>query len=82
MAQRTQLASSELGSTGLDITGVGLGAWAIGGTGSEFGWGRRRVPLPTTAAANELLMRAGALGYEHRDIACVRRVLVELVREQ
>jgi len=33
------LATTELGSTGLQITRVGLGAWAIGGGGWEFGWG-------------------------------------------
>jgi aryl-alcohol dehydrogenase-like predicted oxidoreductase len=34
-----QLATTELGSTGLQITRVGFGAWAIGGGGWEFGWG-------------------------------------------
>jgi len=29
----------ELGATGLTITPVGLGTWAIGGGGWEFGWG-------------------------------------------
>ena len=28
--QKTQLASTELGSTGLEITPIGFGAWAIG----------------------------------------------------
>jgi aryl-alcohol dehydrogenase-like predicted oxidoreductase len=37
--EQTQLATTELGSTGMDITRVGLGAWAIGGGGWEFGWG-------------------------------------------
>src|SRR3954453_17791399 len=27
------------GTTGLQITSVGFGAWAIGGGGWEFGWG-------------------------------------------
>jgi aryl-alcohol dehydrogenase-like predicted oxidoreductase len=35
----TTLAKTELGSTGLEITRVGFGAWAIGGGGWEFGWG-------------------------------------------
>ena len=39
--QQTQLARTELGSTGLEITGVGLGAWAIGGSGYDWGWGRQ-----------------------------------------
>ena len=37
--QTTQLKTAQLGSTGLDITRVGFGAWAIGGGGWEFGWG-------------------------------------------
>lgn len=35
----TQLTTAQLGSTDLQITRVGLGAWAIGGGGWEFGWG-------------------------------------------
>lgn len=35
----TRLTTAELGGTGLQITRVGLGAWAIGGGGWEFGWG-------------------------------------------
>jgi aryl-alcohol dehydrogenase-like predicted oxidoreductase len=37
--QRTQLKTTQLGDTGLQITRVGFGAWAIGGGGWEFGWG-------------------------------------------
>jgi aryl-alcohol dehydrogenase-like predicted oxidoreductase len=37
--ERTQLRTTQLGSTGLEITRVGLGAWAIGGGGYEWGWG-------------------------------------------
>jgi aryl-alcohol dehydrogenase-like predicted oxidoreductase len=39
--QKTQLATTELGATGLEITQVGFGAWAIGGGDWEFGWGRQ-----------------------------------------
>jgi aryl-alcohol dehydrogenase-like predicted oxidoreductase len=35
----TLLATTELGHTGLEITRVGFGAWAIGGGGWQFGWG-------------------------------------------
>ncbi|HUZ28957.1 MAG TPA: aldo/keto reductase [Solirubrobacteraceae bacterium] len=35
----TQLTSTQLGETGLEVTRLGLGAWAIGGGGWEFGWG-------------------------------------------
>jgi aryl-alcohol dehydrogenase-like predicted oxidoreductase len=37
--QQTRLKTSELGGTGMRITRVGFGAWAIGGGGWEFGWG-------------------------------------------
>ncbi len=37
--QKTQLRTGPLGATGLEITRVGFGAWAIGGGGWEFGWG-------------------------------------------
>ena len=37
--QPTQLATTQLGNTRLEITRVGFGAWAIGGGGWEFGWG-------------------------------------------
>ena len=30
-----------LGSSGIEITTVGLGAWAIGGGGWSFGWGKQ-----------------------------------------
>jgi aryl-alcohol dehydrogenase-like predicted oxidoreductase len=36
---KTQLKTTQLGATGLEITRVGFGAWAIGGGGWEFGWG-------------------------------------------
>jgi aryl-alcohol dehydrogenase-like predicted oxidoreductase len=37
--QTTQLKTTELGQTGLEITRVGFGAWAIGGGDWEHGWG-------------------------------------------
>jgi aryl-alcohol dehydrogenase-like predicted oxidoreductase len=37
--EQTQLPMEALGSTGLQITRIGVGAWAIGGGGWEFGWG-------------------------------------------
>jgi aryl-alcohol dehydrogenase-like predicted oxidoreductase len=35
----TALRTAELGNTGLEITRVGFGAWAIGGGGYDWGWG-------------------------------------------
>jgi aryl-alcohol dehydrogenase-like predicted oxidoreductase len=37
--QTAELPTTQLGETGLDITRIGFGAWAIGGGGWEFGWG-------------------------------------------
>src|SRR5919197_3861268 len=39
MHRHTTLTTTELGTTSLQITRVGFGAWAIGGGGWEFGWG-------------------------------------------
>ena len=36
---RIKLETAALGETGLEITRVGFGAWALGGGGWEFGWG-------------------------------------------
>jgi aryl-alcohol dehydrogenase-like predicted oxidoreductase len=36
---KTSLKTTQLGQTGMEITRVGFGAWAIGGGGWEFGWG-------------------------------------------
>jgi len=40
------------------------------------------VPLPTTAAANDLLTLARGLGYERRDVSGAREVLAELADER
>jgi aryl-alcohol dehydrogenase-like predicted oxidoreductase len=37
--QQAELRTGPLGATGLRISRVGLGAWAIGGGGWQFGWG-------------------------------------------
>jgi aryl-alcohol dehydrogenase-like predicted oxidoreductase len=39
MSKTAQLATTELGDTGLRISRVGFGAWAIGGAGWDWGWG-------------------------------------------
>jgi aryl-alcohol dehydrogenase-like predicted oxidoreductase len=36
---KTGLPTRPLGTTGMEITRVGFGAWAIGGAGYAFGWG-------------------------------------------
>src|ERR671923_1007893 len=37
--EKTQLRTTRFGNTGLEITRVGFGAWAIGGGGYDWGWG-------------------------------------------
>src|SRR5919108_4225771 len=37
--EKTQLRTTALGDTGLEITRVGFGAWALGGGGYDWGWG-------------------------------------------
>src|SRR4030088_2825014 len=37
--RQTQLKTARLGGTGLEITRIGFGAWALGGGGWEFAWG-------------------------------------------
>ena len=37
--EKTSLKTAALGQTGLEITRVGFGAWAIGGGGYDWGWG-------------------------------------------
>jgi len=39
--ETAQLKTTPLGASGLEITRVGLGAWAIGGGGYDWGWGRQ-----------------------------------------
>ena len=36
---RTELRTTRLGGTGLEITRVGFGAWALGGANYDWGWG-------------------------------------------
>jgi aryl-alcohol dehydrogenase-like predicted oxidoreductase len=78
--QQTQLATRELGSTGLEITRVGFGAWAIGGGGWEFGWGRQDDD-ESVAAIHQALEQginwidtAAAYGFGHSE-EVVGRVL-------
>jgi aryl-alcohol dehydrogenase-like predicted oxidoreductase len=64
--QRTQLRTTELGTTGMEITSVGFGAWAIGGGGWEFGWGAQ-----DDEASIETIHRALELGVNWIDTAAV-----------
>ena len=62
--QTAQLETAQLGSTGLEITRVGFGAWAIGGGGWEFGWGPQQ-----DVESIEAIERALELGVNWIDTA-------------
>src|SRR3954462_5960315 len=41
--------TKQLGNSDLCITPIGFGAWAVGGSGWEFGWGAQDDPAPVAA---------------------------------
>ncbi len=69
----TQLKTTPLGSTGLDITRIGFGAWAIGGGGWEFGWGPQEDDESVAAIHRALeqginwIDTAAAYGFGHSE---------------
>jgi aryl-alcohol dehydrogenase-like predicted oxidoreductase len=71
--QGTQLATRALGGTGLEITRVGFGAWALGGGGWEFGWGPQRDDESIAAIGRALELgvnwidTAAAYGFGHSE---------------
>jgi aryl-alcohol dehydrogenase-like predicted oxidoreductase len=78
--QTTQLKTTQLGSTGLEITRIGFGAWAIGGGGWEFGWGPQEDDRSIAAIHHALeqgvnwIDTAAAYGFGHSE-AVVGRAL-------
>ena len=62
----TVLRTRQLGETGMEITRVGFGAWAIGGGGWEFGWGHQEDDDSIAA-----IHRALGLGVNWIDTAAV-----------
>jgi aryl-alcohol dehydrogenase-like predicted oxidoreductase len=83
---RTSPATTQLGTTGLEITRVGFGAWAIGGGGWEFGWGPQDDANSVAAIERALELginwidTAAAYGFGHSE-QVVGRAL-EGVRER
>jgi aryl-alcohol dehydrogenase-like predicted oxidoreductase len=78
--QLTTLPKAQLGDTGLDITHVGFGAWAIGGGGWEAGWGPQDDGESVAAIERALELgvnwidTAAAYGFGHSE-EIVRRAL-------
>ena len=71
--QTTQLKTAPLGATGLEITRIGFGAWAIGGGGWEFGWGPQEDDQSVAAIHHALAQginwidTAAAYGFGHSE---------------
>src|SRR3954454_14739082 len=69
----TQLKTTSLGATGLEITRIGFGAWAIGGAGWEFGWGPQEDDESVAAIQRALAQginwidTAAAYGFGHSE---------------
>ena len=78
--QKTQLKTAPLGTTGLEITRIGFGAWAIGGGGWEAGWGPQDDDESVAAIVHALeqgvnwIDTAAAYGFGHSE-RIVGRVL-------
>jgi aryl-alcohol dehydrogenase-like predicted oxidoreductase len=83
----TPLETTLLGKTGLDITRVGLGAWAIGGGGWEMGWGPQADDDSVAAIHRALQLgvnwidTAAAYGFGHSE-QVVGRALAGLPEDQ
>jgi aryl-alcohol dehydrogenase-like predicted oxidoreductase len=85
--ERTQLQTTELGQTGMQITRVGVGAWAIGGGGWEFGWGPQDDDESLAAIEHALdqginwIDTAAAYGFGHSE-QIVGRALEGIASDQ
>jgi aryl-alcohol dehydrogenase-like predicted oxidoreductase len=75
--------TAALGDTGLDITRIGFGAWAIGGGDWEFGWGAQEDEESIAAIHHALdlgvnwIDTAAAYGFGHSE-EVVGRALEEV----
>jgi predicted aldo/keto reductase-like oxidoreductase len=78
-----------LGRSGCAVSALALGTMTFGRETEERDsqaqldrfldvGGDLKVPLPSTAVADDVLSAARTNGYEHRDIAVVLRVLSEM----
>jgi len=69
----TALPTTRLGGTGLEITRLGFGAWAIGGGEWEFGWGPQADEQSLAAIRRALELgvnwidTAAAYGFGHSE---------------
>jgi aryl-alcohol dehydrogenase-like predicted oxidoreductase len=81
--EKTQLRTTALGETGLEVTRVGFGAWAIGGGGYDWGWGTQDDDDSVAAIHHALELginwidTAAQYGFGHSE-AVVGRALADL----
>jgi aryl-alcohol dehydrogenase-like predicted oxidoreductase len=67
------MTTAQLGQTGMEITRIGFGAWAIGGGNWEFGWGPQEDEESVAAIARGLELginwidTAAAYGFGHSE---------------
>ena len=79
----TRLATRRLGSTDMEITTVGFGAWAVGGGGWAFGWGPQDEAESVATIRHAIegginwIDTAAVYGLGHSE-EVVRRALAEL----
>src|SRR5947209_8771184 len=66
ISRRIEMKTRKLGNSDLKITPIGFGAWAIGGSGWEFGWGEQDDKQSVAA-----IHRALELGINWIDTAAV-----------
>src|SRR5438105_9413153 len=64
--EKVEMKTKQLGNSDLFITPIGFGAWAIGGSGWEFGWGKQDDEASVAA-----IHRALELGVNWIDTAAV-----------
>lgn len=70
---QTELETTQLGATGMEVTRIGFGAWAIGGGGWEFGWGPQEDDASVTAIQHAIELgvnwidTAAAYGFGHSE---------------
>ena len=70
---KTQTEATELGATGMEITRIGFGAWAIGGGGWEFAWGHQEDDESVQAIQHAIELgvnwidTAAAYGFGHSE---------------
>jgi aryl-alcohol dehydrogenase-like predicted oxidoreductase len=70
---QTALETTQLGATGMEITRLGFGAWAIGGGDWEFGWGPQEDQQSIAAIEHGIALginwidTAAAYGFGHSE---------------